>query len=59
MKQKKIHLHAEQFDGALHAACGRLDNSKRIVSEDDFENTQKAKRCRLCAAYWWPYGGET
>lgn len=58
----KIHLHCEEFDGALHAQCGAIDvlpPSSRIVSEDDFEQTPRNQRCRKCAEYCWPYGGET
>lgn len=56
-----VHLHDEQFDGHLHAACGGLDTSapsSRVVGEDDFEATPRARRCRHCARLWWPRGGE-
>jgi hypothetical protein len=56
------HLHAEQFDGHLHAACNRLGGleapSPRIVGEDDFDKLTKWQRCRYCARINWPRGGE-
>jgi hypothetical protein len=59
----KVHLHEEQFDNRLHAACCRAPfdppaPDPRIVGEDDFEATPKDKRCRYCARIWWPRGGE-
>lgn len=60
----KIHLHSEQFDGYLHAECGRLDSDVRyaphpnIVGTDDFEAAPARKRCRICARANWPHGGE-
>ena len=61
MAREPIHLHEDQFDGYLHAACYLLDadpGSSRIVCDDAFEATPKAKRCRKCARYYWPHGCE-
>jgi hypothetical protein len=61
MSAKPVHLYDEQFDGYLHAACYTLDadpGDPRIVCEDDFEATPKARRCRKCARIWWPHGCE-
>lgn len=55
----KIHLHEEQFDGWLHAACCRLDlkpPSPRIVGEDIFDELPRAKRCVYCTRINWPKG---
>lgn len=59
---RKVHLHSEQFDGWLHAECGAGDRQRPfrlIVSADDFEITPYRRRCRKCARYWWPTGGES
>lgn len=58
---KKVHLHDEQFDGWLHAACARLDAqppSDVIVDEDSFEEVPRDRRCRFCSGINWPKGGE-
>ena len=59
----KYHLHDEQFDGHLHAACARVDpvapdapRAKFFV--EDLAAVSWAGRCRACVRYWWPYGGE-
>lgn len=57
----KIHLHVEQFDGYLHAACGQLDapvGSPRIFTEDDFSELPRSRRCARCTREWWPIGGD-
>lgn len=58
-----VHLHDEQFDAWLHAWCGSLDPVKppsaRVVDSETFEQTPIEKRCRFCASYWWPNGGES
>lgn len=59
----KIHLHDEQFDFYLHAACGRYDSKVRglrdpyILGEEDFEKVPSAKRCSRCTRINWPRGG--
>jgi hypothetical protein len=61
MNRYKVHLHSEQFDGFLHAACGAVDiagPSPRVVGEDDFEKTHRKNRCRKCVKDMWPSGGE-
>ena len=61
VKFSKHHLHSEQFDGWLHAQCGSGDvpyPNKKIVGEDEFEKLPRQERCRKCAAYYWPHGGE-
>lgn len=58
---RPVHLHSEQFDGHLHAVCGAGDwfpPNSRCVSGDAFEAVARISRCRRCAAYWWPMGGE-
>ena len=55
----KTHLHDEQFDNHLHAACGRTDgvspNDLRArFFVEDLEKVPRADRCRRCARY----GGE-
>ena len=61
----KHHLHDEQFDGHLHAACGRTDSiapsdPRARYFLDDLETVPYADRCRYraCARIWWPHGGE-
>lgn len=49
----KVHLHSEQFDGAVHAWCGR---GTTAVEEHVFEATAPALRCQLCDRDWFPYG---
>ena len=56
----KVHLHAEQFDGALHTTCGRADDrTAHIVHDEEFESTPHAARCAYCEASYWPHGGWT
>lgn len=50
---KKIHLHSEQFDGALHPWCGKGD---RVVGSDEFESTERKLRCFYCDREWFPNG---
>jgi hypothetical protein len=52
----KIHLHSEQFDGYLHAACGRADESARILTDDAFASAPPAERCAYCSREYWPHG---
>jgi len=59
----KVHLHSEQFDGYLHAACYRAPfdppaPDPRIVGEDDFEKLPRAARCHYCTRINWPRGGD-
>lgn len=60
----KVHLHSEQFDRHLHAACGTVrtmtpeEGENIILGEDRFEKVAKVLRCRLCAKEMWPRGGE-
>lgn len=49
----KIHNHTDQFDGAMHAWCGR---GKTAVSSKVFEATDPALRCRVCERDWFPNG---
>ena len=51
VKLMKVHLHSEQFDGALHSQCGV---GEKIVMSDAFEAS--TNRCRRCELYWFPYG---
>lgn len=52
----KTHLHSEQFDGHLHAWCGRGGETAKVVPEDAFEATEPAQRCQLCDREWFPNG---
>lgn len=60
----KIHLHSEQFDGAMHAECGRFPYDPKpgekyfefIESEEVFETLPREKRCSYCIDYWFPRG---
>lgn len=55
---KKVHLHDEQLDGALHAACRKMSRpagSPEIVGDEDFEATPAHLRCKVCAIHYWPY----
>jgi hypothetical protein len=49
----KIHIHSEQFDGAMHPQCGR---GSTALPADAFEAAEPAARCALCARYWFPNG---
>jgi hypothetical protein len=49
----KVHNHSEQFDGALHAVCGR---GNKVVTNDEFEATEPNLRCKLCEKDWFPCG---
>lgn len=49
----KIHIHDEQFDGAMHAWCGR---GQSAVQPAEFEATDSAKRCKVCEREWFPNG---
>lgn len=54
----KVHLHDEQFDGVMHAACARVDDATgKIVTSDEFGRIPPASRCRYCERYEWPHGG--
>ena len=60
---RKVHLHDEQFDGYLHAACGAADvmpdDDRRaifIMSEDAFDSVPRDDRCLACSRMWFPYG---
>lgn len=53
MRNKIIHLHNEQFDGAAHPWCGRGHDA---VTEVLFEVTPPAQRCSLCDREWFPNG---
>lgn len=49
----KIHLHSEQFDGYLHAACCRCPfdppgPDPRIVGEKDFHRLPRERQCYYC-----------
>lgn len=49
----KVHNHTEQFDGAMHAWCGRGNTA---VPSDQFEATDPALRCAACSRDWFPNG---
>lgn len=49
----KVHLHDEQFDGAMHAWCGR---GATAVHEHVFEATPPTERCAFCDREWFPHG---
>jgi hypothetical protein len=49
----KIHNHSEQFDGAMHSVCGRVDTA---VTNDEFEATDPKLRCKVCERDWFPNG---
>lgn len=62
----KYHLHSEQFDGALHAACFRFPHdpfpgekySKFILTDvKSFVRLDKDKRCKFCEREEFPHGG--
>ncbi len=58
-----IHVHAEQFDSHLHAACGRYDSKvrgepdPRVIGEDEFARLPSWRRCFYCTRINWPHGG--
>lgn len=61
----KHHLHSEQFDGALHASCGRFPHDPFpgekysdfiLTSETAFANLDKIDRCQYCEADQFPHG---
>jgi hypothetical protein len=58
----KVHLHAEQFDGHLHAACGRLEAqeapSEYVKGEEEFSRLARWERCNHCTRINWPRGGD-
>lgn len=49
----KTHYHDEQFDGQMHAWCGKNGN---VVSTEVFEATKPEDRCKLCERDWFPFG---
>jgi hypothetical protein len=49
----KVHRHEEQFDGGMHAWCGRGDTA---VLPEQFEATPQALRCAICDRDWFPRG---
>jgi hypothetical protein len=49
----KVHIHEEQFDGAMHPWCGR---GKTAVTANEFEATDPLRRCALCDREWFPDG---
>lgn len=53
MSRPKAHIHAEQFDGHMHAHCGR---GTTAVTAAEFEATDPHLRCRLCERWWFPHG---
>lgn len=50
----KVHNHAEEFDGALHPACGRSNTG--AVTNEVFEATDPALRCQHCERDWFLRG---
>ena len=56
----KVHCHSEQFDGAMHATCGRVTSqptgTKRIVNNAVFSATDPGTRCFFCDRDWFPKG---
>lgn len=60
MRKKKIHLDEDQFDGYLHATCGRASGEPgvihHIVQALEFDATDPADRCSCCEAIWFPKG---
>lgn len=54
----KIHLHEEQFDGVVHAACGRTNSTdpQRVIPEDSFSELSRVTRCAYCSKINWPHG---
>jgi hypothetical protein len=60
----KTHLHSEQFDGHLHAACCRAPfdpkgPDPRIVGEDEFGALPASEQCSYCRREMYPHGGPT
>jgi hypothetical protein len=49
----KVHIHEEQFDGVMHAWCGRGGTA---VGEEVFAATPAAERCAYCDREWFPHG---
>ena len=49
----KIHVHDDQFDGALHPWCGYGNHA---VTEPVFEATDPKLRCKICDREWFPGG---
>jgi len=54
-----VHLHDEQFDGWLHAACGALDAEPPhalVEIEDEFYKLRRSVRCPKCSRLAFPHG---
>lgn len=49
----RVHIHSEQFDGALHPWCGR---GSTAVPSKQFEATNPKLRCKICERDWFPDG---
>lgn len=49
----KVHYADDQFDGALHAWCGR---GTKAVTIEEFEATAPELRCKVCERDWFPSG---
>lgn len=61
MAPRKVHLHSEQFDGHLHAACCRIlfdppGPHPMILGEDEFALVPREKRCHYCSVINFPHG---
>ena len=52
-RKPKLHLHTEQFDGHMHAWCGRGDTA---LYEGQFNATDRERRCKLCEREQFPHG---
>lgn len=54
----RVHLHDEQFDDHLHAACHRVrhEETAKIVGDHEFQHTPIADRCRYCSVLYFPFG---
>lgn len=49
----KVHRHEEEFDGGMHAWCGR---GSTAVNPDEFGATEPRLRCAVCDRDWFPRG---
>ena len=50
----KVHIHDEQFDGHMHAWCGKEGKHPIVVTQRAFEATPPKHRCKICEHDWFP-----
>lgn len=59
---ERVHIHSEQFDGCLHAACGAIDaegpRHSCIEFEEEFMKLPRKVLCDKCVELEFPHGFE-